>query len=170
MIGADGTETKLSDAGAVRFSQPTGKTGRAGELVYLPPEQEITAENSAGKVIVRDYPAAPIPLVGFQLIGEYITPDLASQTGNYDRPFLGERPQPRSCSLRAGGAAVVSSPSTCRANRSPAMAIRIQARSREPAVFVAGDMAAQLKALAAEGGNSARVSCAPRSTATGRVT
>ena len=70
----------------MRFSQPTGKPGRTGELVYLPPDQEITAANSAGKVIVRDFPAAPIPLVGLQIIGEYITPDLASQTGNYDRP------------------------------------------------------------------------------------
>ena len=66
VIGADGSETKLPDAGAVRFSQPTGKTGQTGELVYLPREQEITAANSAGKVIVRDFPANSIPLVGLQ--------------------------------------------------------------------------------------------------------
>ena len=130
MTGADGAETKLSDAGAVRFSQPTGKQGQAGELVYLPPDQEITPENAAGKVIVRDYPAAPIPLAGLQIIDEYITPDLASQTGTFDRPFLGERPSTRSCSPQAGrGPPASSTPLTCHASRSPATAIRIPARS-----------------------------------------
>ena len=159
VIAADGTETKLSDAGAVRFSQPTGKTGREGELVYLPPDQEITPENSAGKVIVRDYPAAPIPLAGLQLIGEYITPDLASQTGNYDRPFLGERPQHEEllAASRAGAAGVIFTFDLPREQIAGYGDPHTGTIFEVPAVYAAGDTAAQLKALAAEGGNSARV-------------
>ena len=159
VIGADGTETELADAGAVRFSQPTGKTGRTGELVYLPPDQEITAANSAGKVIVRDYPAAPIPLVGLQIIGEYITPDLASQTGNYDRPFLGERPQHEELldASRAGAAGVIYTFDLPREQIAGYGDPHTGSIYETPAVFVDGDVAAQLKALAAQGGNSARV-------------
>ena len=159
VIGADGTETKLPDAGAVRFSQPTGKTGRTGELVYLPPDQEITPENSAGKVIIRDYPEAPIPLVGLQLIGEYLTPDLASQTGNYDRPFLGERPQHEELldASRAGAAGVIYTFDLPREQIAGYGDPHTGTIFKVPAVFVGGDVAAQLKALAAQGGNSARV-------------
>jgi hypothetical protein len=150
---------KLSDAGAVRFSQPTGKTGREGELVYLPPDEEITPANSAGKVIVRDYPAAPIPLAGLQLIGEYITPDLASQPGDYDRPFLGERPQHEEllAASRAGAAGVIFTFDLPREQIAGYGDPHTGTIFKVPAVYAAGDTAARLKALAGQGGNSARL-------------
>ena len=159
VTGADGAETKLSDAGAVRFSQPTGKQGRAGELVYLPPDQEITPENAAGKVIVRDYPAAPIPLAGLQIIDEYITPDLASQAGTFDRPFLGERPQHEEllAASRAGAAGVIYTFDLPREQIAGYGDPHTGTIFKVPAVYVDGDTAAQLRGLAAQGGNSARV-------------
>ncbi len=157
VIGADGSETKLPDAGAVRFSQPTGKTGQTGELVYLPREQEITAANSAGKVIVRDFPANSIPLVGFQLIGEYITPDLASQTGSYERPFNHSLHQELLAASRAGAAGVIYAFDLPREQIAGYGDPHEGTIFKVPAVYVDGDVAAQLKALAAQGGNSARV-------------
>jgi hypothetical protein len=157
VIGADGSETELPVAGAVRFSQPTGKTGQTGELVYLPREQEITAANSAGNVIVRDFPANSLPLVGLQLIGEYITPDLASQTGNYERPFLHSLQQELLAASQAGAAGVIYAFDLPRGQIAGYGDPHEGTIYKVPAVYVGGDVAAQLKALAAQGGNSARV-------------
>lgn len=43
-------------AGAVHWSKPTGAKGRRGGLVYLAEDEEITADNAAGKVVLRDFP------------------------------------------------------------------------------------------------------------------
>ena len=159
IVGATGTQTELPDAGAVRFSQPTGRRGRGGELVYLPPSEEITPANSAGKVIVRDYPAAPIPYPALQVIGEYITPDLASETGDYDRPFLGERPQHEEllAASRAGAAGVIFTFDLPREQVAGYGDPHTGTIFKVPAVYAAGDAAQRLKELAAQGGNSARV-------------
>ena len=94
-----------------------------------------------------------------QLIGEYITPDLASQTGNYDRPFLGERPQHEELldASRAGAAGVIYTFDLPREQIAGYGDPHTGTIFKVPAVYAAGDTAAQLKALAAEGGNSARV-------------
>ena len=58
----NGKTTSVPVAGAVRWSKPTGKNGgRKGRLVYLGSDQEITAANSAGKVVVRDFPGTALP-------------------------------------------------------------------------------------------------------------
>ena len=159
IVGADGEQTKLPDAGAVRFSRPTGTRGRGGELVYLPPSAQITPENSAGKVIVRDYPAAPLPYPALQVVGEYITPDLASETGNFDRPFLGERPQHEEllAASRAGAAGVIFTFDLPREQVAGYGDPHTGTIYKVPAVYAAGDTARRLEALATQGGNSARV-------------
>ena len=53
-------------------------------------DQDITAANSAGKVVIRDFPATSLPYAAFRIIGIYVTPDLANATGDYERPFLNE--------------------------------------------------------------------------------
>jgi hypothetical protein len=157
LLGPDGTETELVDAGAVRFSQPTGKRGRTGELVYLSREEEITPENSAGKVIVREFPANSIPLVGLQLIGEYITPDLANQTGNYERPFLHSQHEELLAASRAGAAGVIFTFDVPREQVAGYGDPHQGTIYKVPAVYAAEDTADQLKALGTEGGYSASV-------------
>ncbi len=56
-----GSRVNVPDAGAVHWSKPTAKSGEGGPLVYLAPDQEITAANAAGKVVVRDFPIGSLP-------------------------------------------------------------------------------------------------------------
>ena len=109
VIGADGTETELADAGAVRFSQPTGKTGRTGELVYLPPDQEITGGELRGQGDRPRLPRGPDSARRAPADRRVHHPRPRGQTGNYDRPFLGERPQHEELldASRAGAAGVI---------------------------------------------------------------
>jgi hypothetical protein len=153
----DGQETNLADAGAVRFSQPTGKKGSAGELVYLPREVEITPQNSAGKVIVRDFPANSIPLAGLQVIGEYVTPDLANATGDYERPFLHSQHEELLAASRAGAAGVIFTFDLPRKQVAGYGDPHQGTLYKTPAVYAAGDTAAQLEALATRGASAARV-------------
>jgi hypothetical protein len=88
LIQTDGTTTQVPVAGAVPYALPTTKSGSRGPLVYLPPDQAITAQNAAGKVVLREFPDRSIPYLGFSILGIYITPDLAARTGNYERPYL----------------------------------------------------------------------------------
>src|SRR5262245_51535769 len=78
------TEPNFEDvpvAGAVPYALPTSKEGSQGPLVYLPRDQAITPESAAGRVVIRDFPAGSIPYIGFQIVGIYLTPDLAGRTG-----------------------------------------------------------------------------------------
>jgi hypothetical protein len=85
---SSGSAVNVPDAGAVHWSKPTGKQGQSGQLVYLPPDEDITPANAAGKVVIRDFPSAPIPTAGIGLLGLYVTPDIVSAP-DYDRPYLG---------------------------------------------------------------------------------
>ena len=58
---AGGSRVNVADAGAVHWSKPTAKRGEGGPLVYLAPDQEITAANAAGKVVIRDFPIGSLP-------------------------------------------------------------------------------------------------------------
>ena len=116
-------------AGAVRWSKPTEKNGQTGPLVYLAADQDITAANSAGKVVVRDFPGTALPYAAFGIIGVYVTPDLANATRSLRAP-VPRTSCTRSCSRRAGPAPrESSSPSTWRASRCAATATRTRARS-----------------------------------------
>ena len=157
VIGADGSETELADAGAVRFSQPTGKRGRTGELVYLPPDQQITGANSAGKVIIRDFPGSSIPYQGLQVIGEYLTPDLTAETGNYERPFLHSLQREMLAAGQAGAAGVIFTFDLPREQIAGYGDPHEGTIYSVPAVYAGDEVAAQLKALAAQGGITANV-------------
>lgn len=87
ILGTAGGPTDVPAIGAVPFSLPTGDAGITAPLVYLPPDQEITAANAAGRVVVRDIPHSTIPFAGFEIIGHHLTPDVPSE-GDYDRPYL----------------------------------------------------------------------------------
>jgi hypothetical protein len=143
-------------AGAVPYAKPTNDRGSAGPLVYLPPGQPITAANSAGRVVVRDFPQASIPAVGIQLLSLYITPDLASQTGDYARPYLAPLNQDMWSAGTAGAAGLVFVFDV------PGKQVRGYwdphdgTHYKVPALFVGDSAGARLKSLAAAG-RSARV-------------
>lgn len=157
---ADGTTFKVADAGAVHWSKPTAKRGEGGELVYLPPGEEITAANSAGKVVIRDFELGSIPFALLRpVLGLYLSPDLDGYT-DYVRPYLSKNITADQLDASAAGANGV-----IFAFDLPASDVEgyydphTGTVYRQPAVFVGREQGEKLKALAAEGA-SARVSVA----------
>ncbi len=151
LIQPDGSTQQIPVAGAVPYALPTSKNGSRGPLVYLAPEQPITAQNAAGKVVLREFPDRAIPYIGFQLLGIYLTPDLAGRTGNYERPYLAALHDEMLAAGIAGAAGIVF------AFDVPTEQVRGYFDPHNgthytvPAVFVGGDEGEQLKAAA--GGN-----------------
>ena len=154
----DGSRVNVPDAGAVHWSKPTSRKGGAkGKLVYLPADQPITAENSAGKVVIRDFQIGSLPFgaVG-PLLGLYLTPDLEGYT-DYTRPYLSPNAHTDLMDASLAGAAGVIYTFDV-----PGKQVRgyydphVGTLYRVPAVFVGSAQATRLKALAAQG-SSARV-------------
>ena len=156
VVQADGRTLRVPVAGAVRWSQPTGPSGRPAPLVYLAPDADITAQNAGGKVVIREFPATSLPYGALQGIGVYVTPDLADATGNYERPFLNEVHQELLAASAAGAAGVVFAFDVPREQVRGYGDPHTGTNYRVPAVYVGGAEAARLKALAAQG-SSARV-------------
>lgn len=110
-VSADGrTEEQVPVAGAVPYALPTSAKGKQGELVYLPPEEPITAANARGKVVIRDVAVGSIPIAFFMALSYYLTPDMLASAGeNYERPYFGSDTQivPEFADAAAAGAAGV---------------------------------------------------------------
>lgn len=151
-----GSTQQVPVAGAVRFSQATGPRGRRAPLVSLGPDEEITAQNAGGKVVVREFPATSLPYAALQAIGLYVTPGLANATGNYERPFLNELHQDLLAASAAGAAGVVFTFDVPRRQVRGYGDPHTGTIFKVPAVFVGGAEAVRLKSLAAQGA-SARV-------------
>ena len=151
-----GSATNISDAGAVHWSKPTAKGGTGGPLVYLARDQEITAGNAAGKVVVRDFPIGSLPFgaVG-PLLGIYLTPDLEGYT-EYTRPYLATLHEELIAAGRAGAAGVVFAFDVPRKQVRGYYDPHVGTLYRVPAVFAGSAEATRLKSLAAQG-SSARV-------------
>jgi hypothetical protein len=148
-------------AGAVRWSRPTGAKARSGRLVYLAADQEITAANSAGRVVIREFPGTALPYAAFGIIDVFVTPDLANATGSYERPFLNELQQELLDASAAGAAGVVITFDVPRKQVAGYGDPHNGTIYRVPAVYVGGAEARRLKALAAQGA-SARISVRAR--------
>jgi hypothetical protein len=156
-VTSNGATRKVPVAGAVRWSEPTGKQGRKGQLVYLGPDAAITPENSAGKVVIREFPATSLPYAALQAIGLYITPDLASATGNYERPFLHTLQAELLAASAAGAAGVVFTFDVPREQVRGYGDPHEGTIYRVPAVFVGGAEGRRLKSLATQGASAAVV-------------
>lgn len=145
---AGGSTREVAVAGAVPYALPTSERGSEGPLVYLPPDQAITTANAAGKVVLREFPDRSIPYLGFQLLGIYVTPDLAARTGNYERPYLAALHEDMLAAGSAGAAGLVF------AFDVPTEQVRGYFDPHNgthytvPAVFVGADEAEALKAVA----------------------
>lgn len=154
VTGVDGSTATVPDAGAVHWSKPTGRQGQAGPLVYLPPEEDITPANAAGKVVIRDFPGGSFPYGAFGALGIYVTPDLAAETGDYARPFINTLHDELIAAGRAGAAGVVFSFDVPRGQVRGYYDPHTGTLFSVPAVYVGGAEAEQLKALAAQGGSA----------------
>jgi hypothetical protein len=151
-----GSPEQVPVAGAVRFSQPAGPRGRSAPLVSLDPDEEISARTAGGKVVIREFPATSLPYVALQGIGVHVTPDLASATGNYERPFLNELHQELLAATAAGAAGVVFTFDVPRRQVHGYGDPHTGTIFGVPAVFAGGAEARRLRSLAAQGA-SARV-------------
>ena len=155
-VTSKGASKKVPVAGAVRWSKPTGKQGQQGQLVYLAPGEEITPQNSAGKVVIREFPTTSLPYAALQAIGLYITPDLAGATGNYARPFLNTQHAELLAASAAGAAGVIFTFDVPRQQVNGYGDPHDGTIYKVPGVFVGGAEARRLKSLASKGA-SARV-------------
>ena len=150
-VTSKGAARKVPVAGALRWSEPTGKRGQRGQLVHLGPEDEITPQNSAGKVVIREFPGTSLPYAALQAIGVYITPDLAGATGDYARPFIHSLQAELLAASAAGAAGVIFTFDL------PRKQVRGYGDPHEgtiykvPALFVGGAEGRQLRSLAAQG-------------------
>jgi hypothetical protein len=151
-----GDSTNMPVAGAVPYSKPTNDRGSGGPLVYLPPDQPITAENSAGRVVIRDFPGGSIPFGGIQFLSLYITPDLLGETGDYTRPYINETNQEMFAAGTAGAAGLIFVFDVPQKQVRGYWDPHDGTHYKVPGVYVGADQGAQLKALAASG-RSARV-------------
>jgi hypothetical protein len=155
-VRQDGSTEDVAVAGAVHWSKPTSQKGTGGPLVYLRRDEPITAENAEGKVVIRDFPGGGLPYAGFPLLGLYVTSDLASETGNYERPFIHDMHPELIAAGQAGAAGVIYAFDVPREQVLGYYDPHVGTLYRVPAVFVGDAEAARLKALAAENA-SARV-------------
>jgi hypothetical protein len=149
LVQPDGSTQAIPVAGAVPYALPTSKRGARGQLVHLGPDLPITPENAAGKVVLRNFPDRSIPYVGFQLVGIFVTPDLAARTGSYERPYLAALHEEMLAAGTAGAAGLIF------AFAVPTEQIRGYFDPHNgthytvPAVFVGADEAEQLRTAAA---------------------
>lgn len=151
-----GSETRIRVAGSVPYALPTNNRGSGGPLVYLPPGRQITAQNAADRVVIRDFPQASIPAAGIQFLSLYITPDLATQTGAYARPYLAPLDQEMWNAGTAGAAGIVFVFDVPEKQVRGYWDPHNGTHYKVPGLFVGADQGDQLKALAAVG-RSARV-------------
>jgi hypothetical protein len=66
-ITTGGVTTTLPIADAIPYTKPTGPDGVTAPLAIVPPEESITADNAAGKIVVREAPAGSVPNGAFLL-------------------------------------------------------------------------------------------------------
>jgi hypothetical protein len=119
--------------------------------VYLGADEQITPQNSAGRVVIRKFPGTSLPYAALQAIGVYITPDLAGATGNYERPFIHSLEEELLAASAAGAAGVIF---TFDVPRRQVRGYGDPHRGtiyRVPALYVGGAEARRLESLAAQG-------------------
>src|SRR3954462_14770263 len=63
----DGRPRVLPVAGAIPYSLPTSAKGVAAPAAFVPDDQQITAANARGRIVVRHAPAGSVPMYDFFL-------------------------------------------------------------------------------------------------------
>jgi hypothetical protein len=106
-IAIGGRQRTLEPAAPVPYSKPAPAAGSTAPLVYLPAEAEITAANSAGRIVVRDLIGGSLPNSVFEVVAwsifdprKTLDPD-----GIYKRDWLNGQPAEDMAAAGAAGAA-----------------------------------------------------------------
>jgi hypothetical protein len=99
-----GRQVTIKPAGPVPYSKPSAANGPPAPLVYLPSDTDITAANSAGKLVVRDLVGGSLPNVAFGAVAWSIFDPKGTldPDGIYKRDWL--NPQPTEDMQAAGDA------------------------------------------------------------------
>ena len=154
---ASQSSVSLPVAGAVPYSLSTGNSGKSGALVYLPTGTAISAANSKGKMLIRDYPSSPLPYATFLALADYLTADLLPlMTSNYDRPYIAAAKQVEDliAAGRAGAAGVIFVFNVPRAQVAAYWDPHDGTHFIVPSIMVGVDEGEQLKKLASSGGTA----------------
>lgn len=154
-IDKDGSSEPIDVIGAVPFTLPTRDDGASGQLVYIAPDQEITAANAAGKIVLQEVAHSSIPAAAFGAIGHYLTDDVPTDA-DYDRPYLRPIDQTLIDAGTAGAAGVVlmwdAPTNQLRGYWDPHTGTQFQV----PAVYIGSDQVDEVRSLA-DAGASANV-------------
>ena len=153
-IDEGGSPEAVDVIGAVPFTLPTGPDGARGELVHLAVDEEITAANSAGKIVVQDIPHNALPGSVFDLIDHYTTGDIDLEA-DYDRPYLRPLDQALTDAGTAGAAGVILVWDAPTDQLSGYWDPHTGTRFQVPAVFLGSDQAATVEAAAEQGATAA---------------
>lgn len=137
-------------SGAVPFTLPTSGVGKRGRLVYVPSDQDITAANARGKIVVREVPPASLAYALFGFISHYLTPDVP-RSGDYARPYFRQIDPTLIDAGKAGALGVVFVWDVPGAQIKGYWEPHTGTRFRVPGVYVGNEQAAKLKALAQQG-------------------
>ena len=153
-VGPNGKDVPIPVASAIAFSRPTSAAGRVGEVVYLPLDVPITAENAKGKVVVRDLRKSSVPYAALTAVSHFSTPDYGTDAaGSYSRTYL-----TASFTEDIEAAAVAGAVGFVRAFDLPTEQMRGYYSSHNgtlqqiPGVWVGADERDQLKQIAADHG------------------
>jgi hypothetical protein len=105
-----GRQLTIQPAGPVPYSKPTSANGPAAPLVYLPASTDITAANSAGKLVVRDLAGGTLPNAAFGAVAWSIfdPKNTLDPNGVYKRDWLNPQPtEDMEAAGRAGATGVL---------------------------------------------------------------
>jgi hypothetical protein len=154
-VDQGGSSARVPVIGAVPFSEPTRDGGASGELVYIAPDQAITAANAAGKIVVREVAHSSLPGAAFEAIGHYVTDDVPTDV-DYDRPYLRHLDETLIDAGKAGAAGVVlmwdAPTKQLRGYWDPHTGTQFKV----PAVYIGSDQAEEVRDLA-DAGATAKV-------------
>jgi hypothetical protein len=93
-VAIAGQQRTLKPAGPVPYSKPQTRNGPTAPLVYLPEDTDITATNSAGKLVVRDLKGGELQNNLFQFVAWSIFDpgNTFDPNGIYKRDWLNGQP------------------------------------------------------------------------------
>jgi hypothetical protein len=108
-VSLGGQQVTLQPAAPVPYSKPSRASGPTAPLVYLPTETDITAANSAGKLVVRDLIGGQLQNSLFELVAWSIFDPrhTLDPNGIYKRDWLNPQPAEDMAAAGEAGAAGV---------------------------------------------------------------
>jgi hypothetical protein len=108
-VTVNGQQRAIPQAGPVPYSKPTSPNGPGAPLVYLPTDTDITAANSAGRIVVRDLKAGELQNSVFDVVAWSIYDPGKTFDPNaiYKRDWLNGQPSVDMAAAGKAGAAGV---------------------------------------------------------------